>query len=363
MLSDRERLRYQRHLQLEGFGESAQKTLQESHVCIVGLGGLGCPASLYLAAAGVGRITLIDGDTVSLSNLQRQVLFCEEDLERNKADVAAEQLKARNADIEVTALASFLTVGLAQDVFPNVDIVLDCTDNFHTRYLINDLCHHHKTPWIYASVLGFAGQMALFTPGECCFRCLFPELAETPDCNQAGVLGAVPGNLGTLQALEAIKYLAGINAGADAVLLSFDGLSLTTRQVSLGVSPGCSLCNGSKRYTDFMNDYKNPADTGAVNELPAEELIAFIASESPVLVDVRSVDDHQSGNLGGLNIPLEQLAGRLGEIEHEHRVVLVYCQGGKRSRTAALLLQEHGVTAVLSLAGGFNGQQPGGIGS
>lgn len=355
-LSEHERQRYQRHLQLEGFGESAQKALKKSHVCIVGLGGLGCPAGLYLAAAGIGRITLVDGDVVSLSNLQRQVLFREEDIGRNKAAVAAEQLKARNSEIDVHAMPSFLTVALAEDVFPDADLVLDCTDNFHTRYLINDLCHHHRIPWIYASVLGFNGQLALFSPGDCCFRCVFPELAETPDCNQAGVLGAVPGNLGTLQALEAIKHLSGAGLNAGTRLLSFDGASLSSRQIKLGVSPECPLCNGRKRYTDFMSDYDMASDTDAVKELPAEELQAFVTSESPLLIDVRSAEDHQGGNLGGINIPLDELPGRLGEIESEQRTILLYCQGGKRSRAAATLLLEQGITGVLSLAGGCNGQ-------
>nr|WP_084198440.1 HesA/MoeB/ThiF family protein [Halioglobus japonicus] len=251
-----ERQRYQRHLQLQGFGEAGQQALGASHICIVGLGGLGCPASLYLAAAGVGRLTLVDGDTVSLSNLQRQVLFREADIDRNKAAAAAEQLAQRNSGIAIHAVDSFLDIALAEQLFSDVDLVLDCTDNFHTRYLINDICHALAKPWVYASVLGFSGQLALFTPGEACFRCLFPELSEAPDCNQAGVIGAVPGVMGTLQALEAIKFLGPENTPTDNSLVSVDGAGLKLRQFKLSPDPGCVLCSGRQTYRDRTADYQ-----------------------------------------------------------------------------------------------------------
>lgn len=356
MLSDRERQRYLRHLQLSGFGEAGQSALREARVCIIGMGGLGCPAALYLAAAGIGAITLVDGDTVSLSNLQRQVLFTEADLDANKAAAAARHLQDRNGDIAVEAVGEALSVDNAVALLQAADLVLDCTDNFHTRYLINDVCHALGRPWVYASVLGFAGQLALFRPEQGCFRCLFPELGEAPDCNQAGVLGAVPGILGTQQALLAIGFLSGLH-DEQPRLHAFDGLGLRLRSIGLSRSPDCPLCDGSKTWRDHLADYE-PGRTEAVPHLTlqAAEFTAFVQERAPLLVDVRPPEEHRAGNLGGINIPAEHLATELAHHAEEGRPVLLYCTIGKRSATAASAMLELGFENVLSLAGGIQGQ-------
>lgn len=369
VFTDREQERYQRHLQLPEFGANGQAALKKARVAVIGLGGLGCPAALYLAAAGVGQITLVDGDTVSLSNLQRQVLFTEADLDEHKTRAAQRTLHARNSDIRIEALTEPLTLVLAESLFQRVDLVLDCTDNFATRYLINDLCHHVGMPWVYASVLGFSGQLALFNPGDACFRCLFPSLGETPDCNQAGVVGALPGLLGTLQALMAIKRLAALDNPDEQVLLQFDALGLNWRRIQLTTAPDCSLCAGTKTFEDFQNDY--PSETSltvmanarsdtmddATTTLPAEAFTDYMQQQQPLLIDVRSAQEHRAGNLGGINIPLTRLADEMGHLsDGDQRSVLLYCQTGKRSAQAAALLRERGLENVLSLAGGLQGQ-------
>ena len=357
MFTDSERERYQRHLQLPGFGDSGQSALGRAHIAVIGLGGLGCPASLYLAAAGVGKLTLVDGDAVSLSNLQRQVLFMEKDLGRNKATAARDQLAARNSDISITAVSRHLDADTAETLIKSAGLVIDCTDNFHTRYLINDICHYLQTPWVYGSVLGFGGQHALLKPGGGCFRCLFPELGEVPDCNAAGVLGAVPGTLGTLQALTAIRYLAGMDETSENVLFTFDGMATQLRQVRLSISPDCIICSGESTYRDRLTDYA-PRSTGlpADRILPAAELATFLAAENPLLVDVRSAEEHAAGNLGGINIPVARLRDEVGRLAMQDRTILLYCQSGIRSATAAAALLDHDAVAILSLAGGMSGQ-------
>jgi len=357
VLSDSDRERYQRHLQLPAFGETGQAALKKARVCVVGLGGLGCPATLYLAAAGVGQLTLVDGDSVSLSNLQRQVLFTESDLGDNKAEAAAAQLAARNSTIKVSAEARHLDAGSALQLFKTADIVLDCTDNFHTRYLINDLCQHLGKPWIYASVLGFSGQFALFRPGGGCFRCLFPQLGEVPDCNQAGVLGAVPGILGSQQALAAIKYLAGLTKNDPSRLYSFEGLDLSLRSFSLSTAPGCPLCSGRETYRDRLNDYL-PQESKLMIEytVAAADFLRYVEEQNPLLVDVRPAEEHRAGNLGGINIPMDNLTTDLDRHNEDGRPVLLYCLIGKRSAMAASVLLEQGFENILSLEGGLQGQ-------
>lgn len=356
MFSDQEQQRYQRHLQLASFGAKGQSALKHSHVCVVGLGGLGCPAALYLAAAGVGRITLVDGDTVSLSNLQRQVLFTEADLGQNKAEVAARHLAARNSDIALDAYAGALLPDNAEALFASADLVLDCTDNFHTRYLINDVCHYQNTPWVYASVLGFAGQIALFRKGHGCFRCLFPALGEVPDCNQAGVLGAVPGVLGAQQALAAIRYLCRLH-DEQTRLYSFDGMGMQMRSVRLSPSPDCRLCAGSETWHDHLPDYvQGRFETVSDMTVQASDFARFVRDNHPLLVDVRPAQEHQASNLGGINIPAEHLTTELESHREEGRQVLLYCLIGKRSAMAASILAEQGFEDVLSLEGGVQGQ-------
>ncbi len=360
MLNDQERQRYQRHLQLPGFSEAGQLALKNAHVCIVGLGGLGCPAALYLAAAGVGRLTLVDGDSVSLSNLQRQILFTETDIGAKKVTAARAHLIARNSSIAVDAIEKFLDLPLAEALIAEVDLVLDCTDNFHTRYLINDLCHFYAKPWVYASILGFRGQIALFQPRYGCFRCLFPELSEQPDCNQAGVLGVVPGQLGTLQALIALKYLAGIEREKSNILYNFSGVNLALNAVKLSLDPACPLCSGSKNYQSLIADYQPQCSSMSADmALPAGSFTRYLETSQPQLIDVRNPLEHAVGNLGGINIPLGQLDDVETVLTDKRQPLLVYCQSGGRSAQAATILKNLGFEYVKSLAGGIEGQDGG----
>ncbi len=357
MLNEQERQRYQRQLQLPGFSEAGQLALKNAHVCIVGLGGLGCPAALYLAAAGVGRLTLVDGDSVSLSNLQRQILFTETDMGAKKVTAARAHLIARNSSIAVDAIDKFLDLPLAETLFARCDLVLDCTDNFHTRYLINDLCHFYAKPWVYASVLGFRGQLALFQPRYGCFRCLFPELSEQPDCNQAGVLGVVPGHLGTLQVLMAIKYIAGIERETSNILYNFSGVNLALNAVKLSLDPACALCSGSKNYQSLNSDYISLCSLlSEALTLPAASFASYLAASQPQLIDVRNPPEHAVGNLGGINIPLSRLDDVETVLTDKRQPLLIYCQSGGRSAQAATILKNLGFDRVKSLAGGIEGQ-------
>lgn len=365
--SSSEQERYQRHIQLPGFARAGQQRLKQSHVVIIGLGGLGCPAAQYLTAAGTGQLTLVDGDVISLSNLQRQILFSEADIGRPKAEVATERLRQLNSAIQIEYLTEALCLDNAATLIAAADIVIDCTDNFHTRYLINDLCSHFATPWVYSSVLGFAGQLALFEPQHSCFRCLFPTLGEVPDCNQAGVLGVVPGTLGTLQALEAIKYLTGLGAygnTTDAVsaksgnrLQQFSALDLGLRSIKLGRSPDCDICNGRSDFRNHIQDYQ-PQCAALPKQylLAADQLQAYVAQHQPQLIDVRSPQEHAQGNLGGVNIPIEKLTDT--DALNADGCYLVYCQSGMRSQRAvqALLDKTDSALNIKSLQGGIDGQ-------
>jgi adenylyltransferase/sulfurtransferase len=357
-LSEREQQRYQRHRQLPGFAEEGQQRLKQSHILIIGMGGLGCPASLYLAAAGVGQLTLVDGDQVSLSNLQRQVLFTEADISESKALTAQQRLQAINSDIAITAIAEQLTPDNAPALIEHCDLVLDCTDNFHTRYLINDLCHHFKKPWVYSSVLGFNGQLALFNPEHSCFRCLFPELSEVPDCNQAGVLGVIPGTLGTLQASEAIKHLAGLSEDSTNKLQQFSALQTSLRGIKLRRSDDCPICSGKQTYLDLGDDYQvscQPLDNQYL--INPEQLSVFIEQYQPQLIDVRSEAEHQQGNLGGINIPAGNIhADNMDTADDltKDTWYLLYCQSGVRSQRALQAMLDRGYTRLRSLQGGMD---------
>ncbi|WP_299975959.1 HesA/MoeB/ThiF family protein [uncultured Pseudoteredinibacter sp.] len=338
-LSQQEQQRYLRQTQLSSFGESGQLRLKQSKILIIGLGGLGCPAAQYLTAAGIGEITLVDEDHVSLSNLQRQILFSEPDIGKNKSQAAKEKLQTNNSDVKIIAFPHKLNPHNAHQLIKRSDLVLDCTDNFHSRYLINDICAHYNKPWVYASVLGFEGQVALIKPEHSCFRCLYPELAETPNCNQAGVLGVVPGIVANMQALLAIDYLAHINA--NGVSSNSNRLQiihgLNSRSINLFKSNDCELCSGEKNYLDYASGYQDYEQL--IENIPEEQKISWadfekLPAENTVLIDVRSKAEHLAFNRGGMNIPLEDLSKSL-QIETDKNYVF-YCQSGQRAAIALL---------------------------
>jgi len=238
--------RYSRHMLLPEIGVGGQRKIAKGKVLVVGAGGLGSPAAFYLAAAGVGRLGLIDGDLVDLSNLGRQILHSTPDIGRPKVESAAEKLRRLNPDVEVVVHEGRLAPSNALDLFSRYDIIVDATDSFAARYLINDACVLTGRPFVHGSVLRFDGQASTFVPGSGpCYRCLYPEPpapGTVPSCQEAGVLGPVPGIIGTIQALEVLKLLAGAGRTLAGRLLLFDGLALRFDEVNLGRDPGCAVC-------------------------------------------------------------------------------------------------------------------------
>ena len=245
-LTQEETERYARHLSLPELGEEGQQKLKRAHIALVGLGGLGSPAALYLAAAGVGRLTLIDPDAVTLSNLQRQILHATPDIGRPKVDSAVGRLRALNPHVRLSPHEEHLTADNARDLFAPYDVILDCTDNFAAKYLINDVCVAMKKPFVHAGISGFCGQLMTVLPGKsACLRCLFPApppLAAPESAPTAGPLGAIPGVVGSLQAVEAIKFLSGVGALLTDVLLTYDGLEVEFRPIHAKRDPACPAC-------------------------------------------------------------------------------------------------------------------------
>lgn len=351
--------RYARHLSLTGFGAQAQEKLKNARVLVIGAGGLGCPALLYLAASGVGRIEILDADRVDVSNLQRQVLFSTEDTGQLKVDAAARRLRALNPLIAIVPRAERFTPTNALELVRDCDLVLDGSDNFATRYLVNDACVIADKPFIYGAINGFEGQASVFNwQGGPTYRCLFPEPAEPatmPNCTQAGVLGVLPGLIGTVQATEAIKLLTGIGESLSGRLLLWDALTMRVRSVALAADP-CSRDIRELRpegYGEICTvELKVDADEIDVPEL--RETLSQLQ-----LIDVREDWERAVGAiLPSTHLPLASLQTRQGraaiELLDPAKPTVVYCSGGVRSRKTLLILREHhGFTQARSLRGGF----------
>jgi molybdopterin/thiamine biosynthesis adenylyltransferase/rhodanese-related sulfurtransferase len=362
-LTPAELRRYARHLVLPEVGEAGQRRLIAARVLIVGAGGLGSPAALYLAAAGVGTIGLVDDDRVDETNLQRQVLFGTAAVGRSKAVVAAERLSDLNPGVRVEPIDVRLTSRNALDILRPFDIVVDGSDNFPTRYLVNDACVLLGKRDVYGAVFRFDGQASVFgAPGGPCYRCLFrdpppPELV--PSCEQAGVIGAIPGIVGTLQALEVIKLVTGAGQPLIGRLVLVDGLAAHVRQIAVQRDPECPVCGDAPSVRELV-DYEafcggtsaSPAPPGLA-EIEAVALAPMVGGATAVqLVDVREPWEWQICRLEGAQlIPLRELPDRLGELDRE-RPVVTYCHIGVRSLTAVRLLLERGFRDVKSLRGG-----------
>ena len=357
--SSQEYLRYTRHIQLSSIGVNGQCKLKNSHVLIVGCGGLGAPVSLYLAAVGVGSMTLIDGDIVELSNLQRQITFSEQDIGKSKAQCTQQRLQALNSDIDVTAINEALSTDNAEALIKAADLVLDCTDNFATRYLINDLCKLNNTAWIYASVYQSSGQCALFTPDQSCFRCLFPNPPqEALDCNSAGVLGVLPGLLGTLQATEALKLLAGIPSAISNTLLLVETGDMHFQKMVLQKNKNCACCNNDSFTFDALStQYKMqcaPSDA-SIYSIAATDFKKWSKRDDVLLIDVRDKIEYDAFNLGGEHIPLQLLSSKISAsltTLSQDKTIILYCQSGVRSQQACQLLRDQNINAF-SVVGGI----------
>ncbi len=355
LFSANEWLRYARHIQLADVGISGQLKLKKSRALIIGLGGLGSPVALYLAAAGIGHLTLVDNDKVELSNLQRQILFKQDNLSENKSKAAANILSALNSEISVVTVDQALSTSNATSLISEADIVLDCTDNFRTRYLINDTCHALNKPWVFASIHQFAGQCSLFSPNTACMRCVFPKAPEnTQNCNAGGVIGVLPGILGTLQASEAIKYLCGLETPLEGSLLLFDALKLRLEKIKLSRQSDCICCSDlaldatqlAKTYAPLYCESK---PTGL--ELTVQDFFEKSLLATSEILDVREDNERRAFNIGGIHIPLSQLAERAIELPLDKEVIC-YCQSGIRSSEAASQLNGSGLKAI-SVRGGI----------
>lgn len=347
--------RYARHFALDEIGPAGQKRLSASSVLVVGAGGLGSPAALYLAAAGVGRIGLVDHDKVELSNLQRQILFATSDIGQGKATTARERLIALNPELQVVAHAERLSATNVTSIFANYDLVIDGTDRLATRYLINDACVLLGKALVSAAIHRFEGQAMTYLPRKSpCYRCLYPESPEdlVPNCATAGVLGVLPGVMGSLQATEAIKVLLGIGEPLLGRLLVYDALSLSFNEFRFTRRHDCSVCGDHPTVTS-ISQHQEPSLSGITEWTPqqlAEELKKG-ADDRLLLVDVREPHEWAAGRLpGSVHIPLGTLPDRTGEIPADVTPVFI-CAAGGRSMAACRFLSAQGRDAI-NLTGG-----------
>ena len=356
-MTHEEQRRYSRHTLLSEFGEAGQERLRAARVLMVGLGGLGSPAALYLAAAGVGTLGLVDFDVVDLSNLQRQIIHGTPDIGRPKLASAADRLRAVNPHVELELHEGPFDAGNARQLVDRYDVVVDGTDNFPTRYLVNDACVMAGKPNVYGSVFRFEGQASVFAAsGGPCYRCLHPEPPPAgliPSCAEGGVLGVLPGFIGVVQATEAIKLITGIGEPLVGRVLLYDALRMRVREITLAWDPECPVCGDAPTIRDLVR-YDLACDVvGMGADMTVEELKAWRESGTPhVLIDVREPSEHAICHIEGATlIPLGQLMSRLSAIPTD-RPVVMQCKVGGRSARATEMLRQKGFDAH-NLAGGI----------
>ncbi len=361
-LSTEELQRYSRHLLLPEVGLEGQRRLKAGRVLLVGAGGLGSPLGLYLAAAGVGHVGLVDFDVVDVTNLQRQVLHGTRDVGRSKLDSARDRLLDINPHVDLETYDTRLTSDNALEIVREYDVVVDGTDNFPTRYLVNDACVLTDRPNVYGSIFRFEGQASVFATADGpCYRCLFrepPPPGLVPSCAEGGVLGVLPGLIGTIQATETLKILLGIGTTLAGRLLLVDALRMQFRTLKLQRDPACPAC-GTRTLRELI-DYEDFCGLRAVHsgpgvpEVTPAELVAWRARGDAIdLVDVREPGEWALGHLSGArHVPLGTVSSALGTFARDRTTVL-YCKGGTRSAQAARILQDDGFTNVWSLTGGI----------
>jgi molybdopterin/thiamine biosynthesis adenylyltransferase/rhodanese-related sulfurtransferase len=367
-LSHDEILRYSRHLLMPEVGMEGQKKLKDSSVLIIGTGGLGSPASIYLAAAGVGRIGLVDYDTVDLTNLQRQIVHGSAGLGERKVNSARNRLLDINPCITVDVYDEPFTSENAFRIAEPYDLILDGTDNFPTRYLINDVCALTGKPNVYGSIFRFEGQVSVFWAEHGpCYRCIFPEPPPpglVPSCAEGGVFGVLPGTIGTLEATEALKVLLGVGKPLIGTLLLYDALAMSFEQVRLKKNPRCKICSESPEITELI-DYEAfcgvPGHDRGEDlldiewEIEAKDLAAHLERGEPIrLIDVREPHELEISRLEGAEcFPLGSLAAHMHELDSAEQIVLI-CKAGTRSARALQLLAGAGFRKIKNLHGGIN---------
>jgi sulfur-carrier protein adenylyltransferase/sulfurtransferase len=364
-LTNEEILRYSRHLIMPEVGMDGQLKLKRAKVLLIGTGGLGAPLGLYLAAAGVGKLGLVDFDRVDFTNLQRQVTFGTSDVGKPKSEAARARLANLNPDIEVQAFETKLTSENALELFRDFDVIVDGTDNFPTRYLVNDACVLLGKPNVYGSIFRFEGQITIFgMPGGPCYRCLYPEPPPpglVPSCAEGGVLGVLPGIVGSIQAMETIKLILGSGKNLTGRLLLFDALEMTFREFKLRKNPDCPVCGKQPTIHQLIDYYEfcgvrgeeaSAADLNVPEITPRELKARQGRGDELFILDVREPHEYQICNLQGHLIPLGELPRRVHELDSSQEMV-AHCRSGKRSAQAVDFLRKAGFRKVLNLKGGI----------
>ena len=364
-LSKQEIQRYSRHLIMPEVGMEGQLKLAKAKVLMIGAGGLGAPLGLYLAAAGVGRLGIVDFDVVDYTNLQRQITFSTNDVGRPKIQAAKERLAGVNPSIRIDTYETRLTSSNALDLFRDYDIIVDGTDNFPTRYLVNDACILLGKPNVYGSIFRFEGQATVFgMPDGPCYRCLYPEPPPpglVPSCAEGGVLGVLPGIVGSIQAMETIKLILGAGDSLVGRLLLFDALGMKFRELKLRKNPDCPMC-GKNRTIHQLIDYfefcgvrgeEAPAPDLQVPEMTPRELKTRLdRGDDLYILDVREPHEYQICNIKGHLLPLGELPRRVHELDSSHEIV-AHCRSGKRSAEAVDFLRKAGFRKIHNLKGGI----------
>ena len=365
-LSREEILRYSRHLIIPEVGMEGQRKLKNSRVLLIGAGGLGSPLALYLSAAGIGTIGIVDFDSVDVTNLQRQVIHSIDDIGRPKLESARKAIQHLNPNVEVISYPVRLSSENALDIFQDYDVVIDGTDNFPARYLVNDACVLLGKPLVYGSIFRFDGQVTVFDAARGpCYRCLYPTPPPpglVPSCAEGGVLGVLPGIIGTLQALETIKLILGKGDSLFGRLVLFDAMKFSFREFQLKKNPDCPMCSATPTihnlidYEQFcgIDSRENNGQHQSDDQISVEELKAYLHRGDDIfLLDVREPHEYEIANLGGILIPLGELQERLSEID-QVRDIVVHCKSGARSAQAVKMLKKIGFTKVKNLIGGID---------
>ncbi len=367
-LTSQEYQRYARHLSIPEVGEDGQRRLKAASVLCIGAGGLGSPITMYLAAAGVGKLGLVDPDVVDYSNLQRQILHGTDDIDRPKLDSAVDTLTRINPEVKLETFKERFTSENAHQIAQSYDVIIDGTDNFATRYLSNDLAVLTKKPNVYGSIFRFEGQCSVFAPhlGGPCYRCMFPEPPEpgmVPSCAEGGVLGVLPGVVGNMQAIEAIKLIMGIGTPLLGRLIHFDALNFRFRDFKLRRDPDCPLCGENPTitelidYDEFCGTGRGTENTSSLPEIDVHELKSRLdqRDERPfVLLDVREQVENKICKLpDAVLIPLGELSERLHELDRDTEII-IHCKAGGRSAKALELLIDSGFEKTSHVQGGID---------
>jgi adenylyltransferase/sulfurtransferase len=364
-LSNEEIARYSRHLIMPEVALDGQKKLKQARVLTIGAGGLGAPLAMYLAAAGVGTLGIVDFDVVDESNLQRQIIHGTSDIGRPKMESARDRINDINPNVHVEVYEEALSSENALEIFKDFDVIVDGTDNFPTRYLVNDACVLTGKPNVYGSIFRFEGQASVFWAKEGpCYRCLYPEPPPpglVPSCAEGGVLGILPGAIGTIQATETVKLILGIGEPLVGRLLLYDALGMSFREMKLRKDPNCPVCGENPSVTELI-DYQEfcgipqanaQATADEVPEITVQELKKRLDNgENLSVLDVREPHEYEVANIGARLIPLNELPERLAELDRDVPLA-VHCKTGGRSARAVKLLQETGFQNAFNVEGGI----------